>query len=586
MKQCHLSWIDAEVRASQRHGSSLASLTVVFLTALLSVIAGCGPKEPAIDAPVAEQTDNASAAQFRFPVVDSSGIEFLYRNGREAGHYSILESLGGGAAIFDADGDGKNDVFVAGGGYFSDANEISGHSSGLFVSRGKMEFRSATTQSGLDTRSLYSHGCAVTDYDNDGFPDLVVTGYGVPLLFVNCGDGTFKQKLIPQTEEGEFWMSSAGWADIDADGFPDLYMCQYVDWSFDNHPSCPGFGSNRDVCPPRSFEPLDDLLYLNDAAGSFSKATDIGLVPGGKGLGVLLADVDGDRDVDIYVANDTTENFLYLNDGRGRLKEDGLVRGVALDGKGAPNGSMGLALTDFDESGLPDLWVTNYEDEQFAMYRNTGGGNFLHASRDTGVAAMGGHYVGFGTIASDFDVDGDEDIAIANGHVVYHPKYDNELQQPVLLRNDGKRFKSVAGTGYFESKQAGRGLAAGDLNRDGRPDLVAVPTNQSVTLAVNDTQPLGKWVRLRLIARTGNRDAVGTQVTLHCTSGDQYRQRTGGGSYASASEPDLFFGIPPGADVEGLTVHWLDGSTEHIDGDPTQEPICVVQQRGWVTMSP
>lgn len=580
MKQCRLSWIDAEVRASQRHGSSLAALTVVVLSVLLSGIAGCGPKEPASDALDTDQPHDGAPAEIRFPVVDSSGIDFLYRNGREAGHYSILESLGGGAAIFDADGDGKNDVFVAGGGYFSDAKEILGYPSGLFVSRGKMKFRSATTQAGLDTRSLYSHGCAVTDYDNDGFPDLLVTGYGVPLLFVNCGDGTFEQKLITQTDEGEFWTSSGGWADIDADGFPDLYMCQYVDWSFDNHPSCPGFGSEKDVCPPRSFEPLDDLLYVNDTAGFFSKADNVGLVPGGKGLGVLLADVDSDRDVDIYVANDTTENFLYLNDGRGRFTEDGLVRGVALDGEGAPNGSMGLALTDFDASGLPDLWVTNYEDEQFAMYRNTGGGNFLHASRDTGIAAMGGHYVGFGTVASDFDVDGDEDIAIANGHVVYHPKYDNELQQPVLLRNDGKRFKNVAVAGYFESKQAGRGLAAGDLDRDGRPDLVAVPTNQSVTLAVNETQPLGKWVRLRLIARTGNRGAIGTTVTLHCTSGDQYRQRTGGGSYASASEPELFFGIPAGADVEGLTINWLDGSTERIDDIPTNQSICVVQQRG------
>ncbi len=550
---------------------------------LLGLLAGCGPR-PATDLP-----STTSADQSAGPATTVSAFQFLddgerlqppgtYRNGREAHRYAILESLGGGGALLDYDLNGRLDIFMPGGGEFTAEPGLRGLPHHLWRSGDGLNWRGTADLARCAASAHYSHGCAVGDWNDDGCADLLVTGYGGVQLWTNLGDGTFQEDTRTTNLIDPAWSSSAGWADVNGDGALDLYVAHYVDWSFDHDPPCRGRGpEGRDVCPPREFRGLNDVLFLNTGDGGFRPVDrEAGLVPEGKGLGVLLADYDLDGAVDVYVANDTTDNFLYWNDGAGRFTEGGLVAGAAVDDRGQPNGSMGLALGDFEGDRLPDLWVTNFEQETFALYRNLGQRAFQHISRASGVTALGNIYVGFGTISEDFDLDGDEDLAVLNGHIVYHPPNSTEAQPPVLLENlGGARFARVmpgpAG-GYFARSHLGRGLAAGDLDRDGRCDLLAVHSNQPVTILRNATATRGRPCRVRLIGRAGNRDAVGARAILKTSSGrTQHRQRYGGGSYLSQSDAELRWGLPAGESFAELEITWPGGLVQVVRDPPVGE---------------
>jgi hypothetical protein len=431
-----------------------------------------------------------------------------------------------------------------------------------------LTFQDVSLASALKQSKHYTHGCAAADYDNDGFTDLLITGYGGLALWHNQGDGTFVEETLQAQLTDSLWSSSAGWGDVDGDGALDLYVAHYVNWSFENDPPCQGATGIRDVCPPRQFEPLDDTLYLGNGDGTFRDGTRAaGLVPGGKGLGVLLADLDDDSDLDIYVANDTTNNFLYLNDGSGRFEERGVVSGTAMDEQANANGSMGVALLDFNHDCRPDLWVTNYEDEVFALYRNDADGAFLHVSARVGLRSLGSVFVGFGCVAGDFDLDGDEDLAIANGHVIHHPRNAPTLQQPLLLVNEGGRqfSKATEAAGsYFAQPHAGRGLAQGDFDGDGDLDLVFANNHQPAAMLWNTTPTEGRSLSIRLVGNQSNRDCVGARVILKTSAGLQLRQVAGGGSYLSTSDLTLHFGIPAGSRAQSLLVKWPGGRSEEI----------------------
>ena len=351
-----------------------------------------------------------------------SGVTFTYRNGQEADNAAIVESLGGGVALVDYDGDGDMDLFFPGGGEFGPDQQIHGRPSALFRNDGGWRFTEVTQLAGVSRAPYYSHGIAAGDFDSDGFPDLLVTGYGGLQLFQNQGDGTFQEVSASAGLNDRLWSSSAAWGDFNGDGHLDLYVTHYVNWSFKNHPYCAGpKKGQREVCPPREYQPLPDTLYTSNGDGTFRDVSrEVGLrVEGeglGKGLGVLLADVDVDGDLDIYVANDTVPNFLYRNNGQGHFDEVGLMSGTSLSESGTSDGSMGVDLGDFNLDGLPDLWVANYERESFALYRNEGNCNFQHVSQSVGLTDVGGVYVGWGTVFFDFDRDGDEDVFVSNGH--------------------------------------------------------------------------------------------------------------------------------------------------------------------------
>lgn len=519
--------------------------------------------------------------RFRERAVEAN-LRFTYDNGAEAQHCSILESIGGGVAVFDYDGDGLVDLCFPGGGGFSSDRSLKGLPTELFRNLGDWKFGSVGELALGVSASLYTHGVSVGDHNNDGFADLLVTGYGGVRFWTNQGDGTFIEAHASAGIQNPSWGTSAGWGDFDRDGNLDLYICNYVNWSFDNHPYCPGpTPQDREICAPQVFESLPHVVFYSNGDGTFRNATSqAGLREGGKGLGVLTCDVDNDGDLDIYVANDTTNNFLYLNDGWGKFEEVGVLNGVAADQRGIPNGSMGVDLCDYNQDGLPDLWVTNYERESFGLYRNEGGGQFLHVSQPTGIITIfGGRFVGFGTAFADFSRDGQEELVVTNGHVLKFPRFAPRRQLPVLLSNDAGYFRRMEFPPgeYFTTPQEGRGLAVGDFDNDGLLDVVISHLNDPVALLANESSAASEWVRLRLIGMISNRDAVGTRLILHTSVGNYVRQIKGGGSYLSHNDCRVFWGIPPGATIQGLTIRWPSGISQQLTSISANETRTVLE---------
>jgi hypothetical protein len=581
-------------------------------------------------------------------VTGDSGIKFGYQNdfdGKQGNHFAILDSLGGGLGLIDVYGDlrpperrGLLDIFVAGGGYYDgpDKKTIKGLPCKLFKNMGNFKFKDVTKEVGLDkVPAFYNHGVAVCDYDRDGWPDILLTGYGRLALYRNVPDpkDPKNRMFVDVTKEvgllGEhFWSTSAAWADFDGDGFPDLYVCQYVDWSWENNPVCGGYhpGAKRDICPPKQFKARRHAVYRNDGKGHFIDVTReagiaqsmgtmgflgaplgqgsilaaCGLFPDrppgirilrddveyGKGLGVVVVDVNGDRLPDIYVANDTVDNFLYINKSKPgfiQFDEVGLQLGVARDDQGSAQGSMGTDAADPFGTGWPSLWCTNYELELHALYQNRmRGGNlyFNFATQSSGLAAIGQTWVGFGTGFLDIDNDGWEDLFISNGHVIRYPGGAAKVKQkPVMFLNYEKiikktgaaivterKFQDISeqcGT-YFLTEHQGRGVAIGDLNNDGLPDIVVSHVNAPIAILKNVSPAGNNWLGIELKTKD-NRTLTGAKLILEVDGRTLTRFAKGGGSYMSANDTRHIFGLAKAAKSGKLTIEWPTGEprTEH-----------------------
>ncbi len=614
---------------------------------------GVSPPPPASSPP---HTEEAKQNLFR-DVTAESGVNHTYKNGEwqdpKKDHYAIPESLGGGGAAIDFDGDGLLDLFICGGGYYDRTHEefmkdksklpgMHGHPWKLYKNLGNFKFKDVTHEVGLDQLAdgkefFYSHGVAVCDYDRDGWPDLLITGWHRMALFHNESDGKGGRRFVDVTKqvglpEG-LWTTSAAWADLDGDGWPDLYVCQYVDWNFaTNHPvDCTYDGTTRDVCPPKKFTALPHHVFRNVGGRQF---VDVSLEAGirmprtdaqykafeerirayyetdhpelpsakreervaqwlkrlkiaqdqkefGKGLGVIAADLNGDGRPDIYVCNDTVDNFLYMNrsrPGRILLEEIGLETGTARDNKGQPNGSMGCAVGDFNHSGKASIWVTNYEAELHALYQNdcnAGREFFQFATESTGIAAIGQAYVGWGTSFLDLFHTGWEDIFISNGHAIRHPTGKaKRAQKPVLLHNLGKnengrvRFKEITDQGgpYFRDVHQGRGVVFADFDNDGRIDLVLVHLSQPVAVLRNEADTQGNhWLGIELAGKD-HADVVGARIELNTAEGTQTRFASGGGSYASSGDRRLVFGLGKSTKVDSVTITWPNGQKQTWQG--------------------
>jgi len=571
------------------------SLWAAVLASLL-LFAACQTKqtEPLLEVQTKEEPARPPLFQ---DVTAGSGLAFTYRNGEEtANNLSILESLGGGVALIDYDGDGLLDIFLTGGGFYTgpDHKDIAGWPCRLYKNLGRGKFKDVTAAVGLDQLAggkpwFYNHGAAVADYDRDGWPDLLVTGWGRLVLFRNVAvdpnDPAKGRRFQDVTaaaglDRGITWASSAAFGDLDGDGFPDLYVCQYVNWSFANHPTCNYDGTTSDVCPPKNFAGLQHRVYHNTGRGTFvDVSTPAGLVPGGrdssKGLGVLLVDVDGDGKPDVYVANDTTPKLLYHNvstPGTIRLEEVGETSGAARDGQGYASGSMGVDAGDFNESGRPSLWVTNYEHELHGLYRNDvrqGKLAFQFYTVQAGLAEMGQKLVGWGTAFLDVDLDGWEDLFIANGHAIrHHPgKGVGRKQPPVLYRNLGGKFKDVSRQigSYHDQNHLARGVGFGDLDNDGRIDLVISHVNEPVTVLRGIGGPGRFWLGVELKGKD-HADVVGARAELRVAKRVLTRFAKGGGSYLSSGDRRLVFGLGDEPAPGRLTVTWPNGEKQFFDG--------------------
>lgn len=540
---------------------------------------------------------SGSAAAPYVDVAKDWGIVFQFETGRSAGEFAILESLGGGVAAFDFDLDRWTDLAFAGGGRL-DNQTVSARPCALFRNLGPNEanseqaggasprFTEIASLAGCTGQKYYNHGIFPADFDNDGFPDLAISGYGGVQLLHNQGDGTFVEWKGPDLgasplNGGLQWSTSLAWGDLDGDGDLDLYVPQYVDWSWDNHPRCTiRQDAHREVCPPKEFSGLDDMIWRNEGDGRFTiVGPEAGLRAGGKGLGAVVGDVDGDGDMDIYVANDTTNNFLYRNDGTGHFEERGIIAGVAGDDAGVNTGSMGVVLEDLNHDGRPDLWVTNFERELFAFYRNDGQNLFSFLSRTAGLADLGGLYVGFGTVLVDYDGDGDRDIVVANGHVSYRPAQGSYPQPALLLEQVGnQRFQRRRVGGYFQEQHTGRGVATADLDNDGVAELVfshceepvAVLKNQRLRASgvraesVTTETAAARWATVDLVGRDSNRDALGATIRYESAGRVYYYQRCGGGSYLSHSDRRFRLFVPEDYNELTVAVRWPSGREQSL----------------------
>ncbi|MEJ7640102.1 MAG: CRTAC1 family protein, partial [Singulisphaera sp.] len=440
----------------------------------------------------------------------------------------------------------------------------------LYRNRGDGTFEDVTAKAGVGGRG-YGMGCAAGDYDGDGHDDLYVTGLGSAVLYRNRGDGTFEDVTAKTGVGSSRWSTAAGFADLDGDGDLDLVAITYVDADPEDVPACRDFERRPIHCPPGRFAAQYDHLFRNDGEGTFTDVSrEAGLeVADGRGLGLAVADLDGDGDLDLYVANDAVPDFLFRNRGGLRFEEVGASSGVAFDGNGQATASMGVVADDLDGDGLLDLLHTNFRNEGSTLLRNLGGGLFEDATARSGLSAPSRLVTGFGAAALDADNDGDLDLFVANGHVDDQPWLGQPMAMPPHWYTASVgRFTLSAPSAvgpYFARRVVGRGAAAGDLDNDGRVDLVVVHRDAPAALLRNTSRG-GHWLKLRLVGTASGRTPIGALVTLQAGGRTIVRRLTSGTSYLSAHDPRLSFGLGSASVVDALEVRWPSGAVGRWSG--------------------
>lgn len=530
----------------------------------------------------------AMAEDWLVEVTDEAGIRFHYAHGGN-GEYYFPEIMGAGIGVLDADGDGLMDLYLVQGGDIGPGITPAQRKQGdrLLLNRGQRgsdgrwnwKFEDATDRSGIRAHG-YGMGVAVGDIDGDGDDDLYVLNFGANQLWRNDGKGRFTDITESAGVGDARWSVSASFADLDGDGLPELYVANYVDYDFDKHKRCrsPG-GGETDYCSPSAYLPVADALYRNLGGGRFEDISQASGIASqrGPGLGVVAFDVNGDGRRDLYVANDGKPNFLWINQGGLRFVDDAVLAGAAVNADGAAEAGMGIAVADIDGNGHEDLLVTHMRNESNTLYLGVGQGWFEDRTARSGLAASSLMFTGFGTAFLDLDLDGWEDLYIANGAVIIEPEPPAGerafpyLQTDQVYLHNGKAGDAAA---FIErSAQAGaalqvrgvtRGLALADFDNDGRVDIALGQINGPARVLAHRGGKDRHWLGIELRDAKGQR-SDGAVVVLQGERGALRRSRRDG-SYASAQDPRVVFGLGAGQGDSSVEVHWPDGSKERFEG--------------------
>ncbi|MGH9838679.1 MAG: CRTAC1 family protein [Blastocatellia bacterium] len=524
----------------------------------------------ALIASPANGTRGGARVQF-VDVAEQAGIAFKHENGASPDKI-MVETFGSGVAWLDYDNDGWLDLFFANGANLNAGKASPGNA--LLRNTGKGTFVDVTQQAGVAGDGGFGTGVAVGDYDNDGYPDIYVTGYSADILYRNNGNGTFTDVTAKAGVKGGGWSSSAGFFDYDRDGNLDLYVVRYLDYNLKENPHC-GYQKEgyRQYCDPRNFDGLPDLLYRNNGDGTFTDVSKkVGVAnPAGKGLGVAFADFDRDGWPDIYVANDTVRNFLYHNNGDGTFTDLAYSAGAGYDVNGKARAGMGVEFADFDGDGLPDIFVTNFSEEFNGLYRNLGDSTFEDVAEQAG---LGSSFLplGFGAKLFDYDNDGWTDIFVTNGHVIdnihlYNPRLSWQ-QTDLLYHNEKGRFRDVSAESgpAFRIKHVGRGAATGDFDNDGDLDIVVSNCGQKPILMRNDGGNRNHWIAVKARGRQSNRFGVGAKVLVETEGRKQVKEIGAAGSYLSSSDLRLYFGLGGEQKLKRLEIIWPGGGKQTLTG--------------------
>jgi len=530
------------------------------------------------------------------------GVEFVdvtrevgihFRHERAASPEKLaVETLGAGVGWLDYDQDGFLDAFFVNSGYTPLFHPPKPPQPALYHNNGDGTFTDVTARSGIRSDGTFFFGIAVGDYDNDGYPDIYLTGYGHSVLYHNNGDGTFTDVTAKAGvgNDGN-WGTAAGWFDYDRDGKLDLLVTNYIRYDVEHPVPCgdprPGY---RAYCHPDSFPGTSMRLYHNNGDGTFTDVTaKAGLVnPEGKSLAVVLADLNNDGWPDIFIANDTQRNFVYFNRGNGTFEDASYTSGAGFSEDGKTEAGMSADAADLTGTGRMDLFVSHLDYELNRLYRNNGDGNFTDATISSGLGQTSFLNSAFGARFFDFDNDGWRDLVVVNGHILDNiPLYHSNVtyaEVKKLYRNVGQgRFVDATSTqpAAFRAPRVGRGLAVGDYDNDGALDLLVSNNGEEAQLFRNQPGPnQNHWLGVRLIGTKSNRDGIGARLKLVSGSLVSYDQAKGGMSYCSAQDPRIHFGLGQNTKVSSLEIVWPSGERQVLHDIPADQYITVEEGKG------
>ena len=529
------------------------------------------------------QPASSQAERIRFTDMTAQlDIQFRHTNG-ESGQKYFIEPIGSGVALFDFDNDGNLDLYLVNG------SDLPGRTSPILPTNRLYRndgdtFTDVTTQAAVGDTG-YGLGCCVGDYDNDGFTDLYVTNFGGNVLYHNNGDGTFTDATESAGVGGNQFSSGCAFVDLDADGYLDLYVVNYVQFDPATNPECTRQGV-RTYCTPEALQGAADVLYRNNGDGTFTDITAEAGISGanGKGLGVVCGDIDNDGDSDIFVANDTTPNFLYRNDSDTAIKmtEAALFAGVALSEEGRAYSGMGANFGDFDNDGYLDIVITNFQDQTNSLYHNAQSDFFNEVSFAKGIGERSLRYLAWGVDFVDFNNDGWLDLFVANGHLddnVAEIDPIGTYTQPnqLFLSNRGLNFAESADAAIANQKVS-RGAAFGDIDNDGDVDIVVSNLKDAPTVLRNDSDNASRWLSIKLVGTHCNRDAIGARVTVVSEDLTQIREVKSGSGYISQNDLRLHFGLGNATRVDTLTVRWLCGKVQTLQNLETNQVLMISEE--------